>query len=163
MRITYQTSLYGSTERASRFSQQKFKVDLLRLGQVVKDSGLIESFRWMHADKGELCKWELGATTFTSTWCASERTSSNAVKEPISDRLSKRLHDQTSFCLLVFSSAGSLLFNSVYMQLSTFLIFKVQYNGFGIARKTSRLFCEITDTKLVLTRWNWVNFVAFAT
>lgn len=30
------------------------------------------------------------------------RTSSNAVKEPISERLSNRLHDQTSFCLLVF-------------------------------------------------------------
>lgn len=100
-RITYQTSLYGSTERASRFSQQKFKVDLLRLGQVMKDSGLIESFRWMHADKRELCKWELGATTFTSTWCVSERTSYNAVKEPISDRLSKRLHDQTVFVCFV--------------------------------------------------------------
>lgn len=48
---------YGSAERASRFLQQKFAVDLLRLGQAVKNSGLIETSSWMHGDKGELCKW----------------------------------------------------------------------------------------------------------
>lgn len=49
-------SWYGSCERVGRFFSRNSQPIFVALGQVVKNSGLIEIFRWMPADKEGLCK-----------------------------------------------------------------------------------------------------------
>lgn len=94
-------SFYGSSDWASRFT-----VEIRSRSSSLRSSRERQRVNWKLSL--DAC-WQRRVMQMRGlcdnsyqTWWASERTSSNAVKEPISERLSSRLHDQTSFCLLVF-------------------------------------------------------------